>query len=91
VSRPDASRGAKLRDLLEEIVVDVPEERQARRKRINVETARYSALDVGKAIRERECELLRRRRSGLSDMVAGDLDRVQLRHMLSRPLESVDD
>src|SRR5439155_3075487 len=36
--RPDPPRGPELRDLLEEVVVDVEEEREARREAVDVET-----------------------------------------------------
>ena len=42
---------------------------------VDVEPARDAALDVGEAVGERERELLRRRRAGLADVVAGDRDR----------------
>ena len=91
VARPDAARGAQLGDLLEEVVVDVPEERQPRREVVDVEPARDAALDVGEAVGERERQLLRGRRSGLANVVAGDRDRVPLRRVLGAPLEAVDD
>src|SRR6185503_8192162 len=71
VARPDASRGAQLRDLLEEVVVDVPEERQPGREVIYVEPARDAPLHVGEAVRQGERELLRGRGARLADVVSG--------------------
>src|SRR5438874_9712781 len=51
VARPDAPRRAQLGDLFEEIVVDVPEEREARRERIDVQPARDAALQDRKSTR----------------------------------------
>ena len=62
VARPDAARGAQLRDLLEEVEVAVPEERQPRREVVDVEPALHALLDVGEAVGERERQLLRRGR-----------------------------
>jgi hypothetical protein len=75
------SCGAVLRDLLEEIEVCVEEERQARRERVDVEARFASELDVREAVRQREGELLRRGAAGLADVVAGDRDRVEARHL----------
>ncbi|MDZ7630422.1 MAG: hypothetical protein U5K74_03405 [Gemmatimonadaceae bacterium] len=43
-SCPDAAGGAQLGDLLEEIVVDVEEERQPRREGVDIQPALDSAL-----------------------------------------------
>ena len=91
VARPDAARGAQLGDLLEEVEVAVPEEREPRREVVDVEPALEALLDVGEAVGERERQLLRRGRAGLADVVAGDRDRVPLRHVLGRELDQVDD
>ena len=75
-TRPDATRGAELRDLLEEVVVRVEEERQPCTELVG----RLAGLDRGGAIRDpvgnRERELLHRRRAGFADVVPGDRDRV---------------
>ena len=41
----------------------------------------HRRLDVGEAVGERERQLLRGRRPGLADVVAGDRDRVEPRHL----------
>ena len=43
------------------------------------------------AVGQRERELLRRRRSGLADVVAADADRVPARHLARGELDRVDD
>ena len=48
-------------------------------------------LDVGEPVRERERELLRGVRAGLADVVAGDRDRVPLRHLARAELDHVGD
>ena len=91
VAGPDAARGAQLRDLLEEVVVNVPEEGKARSERVHVQAARDAPLDVREPIGQREGELLRCGRPGLPDVIAGDGDRVPQGRMCGAPLEHVDD
>src|SRR5581483_10513027 len=74
--RPDAPGGPVLRDLLEEVEMRVEEKRESRRERVDVEAAVDTRLDKGEAVGERERELLRRRRSGLANVIAADRDRV---------------
>src|SRR2546425_11779772 len=89
--RPDATRRAKLCDLLEEIVVDVPEDRKPRRKLIDIEASRNSALDIREPVGESERELLRCSRSRLANVVAGNRNRIPLRNVSRGPLETIDD
>src|SRR5256886_17354550 len=70
VARPDAPRRAQLGDLFEEIAVDVPEEREARRERIDVQPARDAALHVVETAGEGERELLRGGRPCLRAWIA---------------------
>ena len=91
VAGPDAARGAQLRDLLEEVVVNVPEEGKARSERVHVQAARDAPLDVREPIGQREGELLRCGRPGLPDVIAGDRDRVPQGRVCGAPLEHVDD
>jgi hypothetical protein len=56
--RPDASGGAELRDLLEDVVVAVEEEGESRRERVDVLARVECRLHVGHAVGEREGDLL---------------------------------
>ena len=91
VPRPDAAGGAELGDLLEEVVVHVPEEREPRREPIHVELPGDPVLHVAEAVGEGEGQLLRRRGARLPDVVARDADRVPVGRVLRGPLEQVDD
>ena len=88
LARPDAARGAVLRDLLEEVDVRVEEERQPRREVVDGQAALDRGLHVGEAVGERERQLLLRGRAGLADVVAGDRDRVPARHARARRTRS---
>src|SRR6266540_1216917 len=88
--RPDPPGGAVLCELLEEVVVRVEEERQARREVVDREAAVDSPPDVLHAVREGEGELLRRGGARLADVVPADRDRVPLRHLGRAELERVD-
>ena len=52
------SRRAELGDLLEEVVVNVEEERETRRERVDIEASLEARLHVADAVRQREGELL---------------------------------
>ncbi len=78
--RPHAARRAQLGDLLEEVAVHVPEERQALREGVDVESGRAPELDVGDAVGQREGQLLHGRRARLADVVAAHADGVPARH-----------
>jgi hypothetical protein len=67
---PDPPRRTELRDLLEEVDVRVEEEAQAGRELIDVQPAAQAQLDVAEAVGQRVRQLLRRRRTGLADVVA---------------------
>src|SRR5205807_4804035 len=69
-ARPDASRGAVLRNLLEKVVVRVEEERDARDELVNVQTRVYAPLDVLDAVAQCEGEFLQRGRARLAYVVA---------------------
>src|SRR5688572_3871443 len=91
VSRPDAPGRPQLRDLLEEIVVNVPEERETGRELVDVETPCYSPLHIRESVGQRERELLSSRGARLPDMVAGDRNGIPLRDVLGGPCEAIDD
>src|SRR5690606_10753702 len=65
--RPDPAGRTELRDFLEEVVVDVEEERQPRREVVDIETALDAALDVLEAVAQRVRQLLRGRGARLTD------------------------
>ena len=60
---PHAAGGTVLGHFLEQVVVGVPEERQAGGEGIDVHARRRCRLDVGDAVGQREGDLLDRRRS----------------------------
>ena len=62
---PELARGAELGDLLEEVVVRVEEERDARREVVDGQTGVDAVLHVLDAVAQRERQLLQRRRSRL--------------------------
>ena len=91
VPGPDAPSRPELGDLLEEVVVDVPEEGETGREGIHVQAAADPLLHVREPVLEGEGELLRRGRPRLPYVVAGDGDRVEAGRVLARPLEGVGD
>src|SRR5205807_7391481 len=89
--RPDAPSGAVLRDLLEEVDVRVEEEREALREVVDVQPPLLAELHIAEPIGEREGQFLLRGRAGLADVIAGDADRVELRHLLRAERDEVAD
>ncbi len=88
---PQPPRGAELRHLLEEVVVGVEEEREARGEVVDREPALERGVDVGEAVGEGEGDLLHRGRARLAHVVAGDRDRVPPRHLVRAELDQVGD
>ncbi len=88
---PDPPGGTELRDLLEEVVVNVKEERHPRHEVVDVEPGGNAPLHVLEAVDERERELLYRRRARFADVVARHRDRVPLGHLARPEAERVDD
>ena len=88
---PQQARRAQLRDLEVEVHPDAEEERQPPGELVDVEAARDRRAHVLAPVGEREGELERLRRAGLLDVVAGDRDRVELRHVPRRVLDDVGD
>ncbi len=79
--RPQHARGAQLRHLHEEIHADAEEERQPRRKAVDLEVRGHAGADIFDAVGERISELQIRRRTGFLHVIAGNRDRIELRHM----------
>ena len=89
--RPEQARGAQLRDLHEEVHADRPEEREPRRKTVDVEPGLLPGADVFDAVGERVGELEVLRRARLLHVIAGDRDRIVFRHLLGGVGEDVRD
>ena len=89
--RPQETRGAQLGDFHEEVHADRPEERQPRRELVDVETRLDAGAHVLDAVGERVGELEILRRPGLLHVIAGDRDRVELRHVLRGVRKNVGD
>ena len=87
--RPQPPGGAKLRHLLEQVVVGVEEEGEPRTERVGRHTRGDGGLAVGDAVRKREGDLLHRRRARLADVVARDRDRVPARDPLGAVGEQI--
>ena len=81
---PQQPAGPQLGDLHEEVHADGPEERQPRRERVDVEAGVTAGAQVLDAVGERVGQLQVGGRPGLLDVVAGDRDRVEPRHLAAR-------
>ena len=88
---PEQPRGAELRHLHEEVHADRPEERQARGEAVDVEPGLDAGADIFDAVGQRVGQLEVLRRAGLLHVIAGDRDRIELRHVLRRVGENVGD
>ena len=89
--RPQHARGALLRHLHEEVHAGVPEERQPRREAVDVEAGGDAGAHIFDAVGERVGELEVAGRACLLHVIAGDRDRVELRHVLGGVGEDVGD
>ncbi len=90
-ARPEQAGGAHLGDLEIEVHPDAPEEAQPPGEVVDVEAAIERRLHVLLAVGQREGELQRLARPRLLHVVAGDADRVELRHVPRRVLDDVGD
>ncbi len=79
---PDTAGSTELRHLFENVVVCVPEEGQTASEIINLEARFDSSLAVSDTISNREGDFLCSRRTGLTDMIAGNGDRIPFRYIL---------
>jgi hypothetical protein len=86
----NSASSAKLCYLLEEVVVDVPEERKPGRKRVHIESTSNSALDIRESVGKRERELLGCSGSGFANVIARNRNGIPLRHVFRGPLEAID-
>ena len=88
---PQQPRGAHLGDFHEEVHADRPEERQPRREAVDVEAGGEAGAHIFDAVGERIGELEVLRRAGFLHVIAGDRDRIELRHVLRGVGEDVGD
>ncbi len=88
---PQEAAGAELGDLHEEVHADGPEERQARCELVDLHAGVEACADVLDTVGEGVGELQVGRGSGFLDVVAGDGDRVELRHLRAGVREDVGD
>ena len=88
---PDLARRTELGNLFQKIVVRIEEERQPRCKTVDVKPLCHRCFDIGNAVRQRKCNLLRRCRSCLAHVIAGDGNRIPLRHLGPSPRKHVRD
>jgi hypothetical protein len=89
--RPQQTAGAHLRDLDHRVHADRPEERDARREVVDLETGVAAAAQVLEAVGERVGEFDLGGRAGFLHVVARHRDAVELRHVLRAPREDVAD
>src|ERR1700739_3140033 len=87
---PDAASSAVLGDFLEEIVVRVEKERQPRREFVDSQATLNAALDVLDAVSQSKRKLLNRRRTGLTNVIAADRDRVETRRVARAKFERIE-
>ena len=88
---PEQPAGAHLGDLHEEIHADRPEEGEAGRETIDVHAGFDTGAHIFDAVGERVAELEVCGRSRFLHVIAGDRDRVELRHLLRGVGEDVGD
>ena len=88
---PQQPAGAQLGDLHEEVHSDAPEERQPRRELVDGKPGGQPCLDVVEAVGQRVGQLQIRGGAGLLDVIAGDRDRVESRHLGAGVAEDVGD
>ena len=79
--RPQEACRAQLGDLHEEVHADAEEERDARREGVDREAGVDGGADIFEAVGERVGELEIGRRPGFLHVIAGDRDRIELRHV----------
>ena len=89
--RPQDARGAKLRHFHEKVHADAEEKRQPRREAVDVEGGGPPGAHVFDAVSERIGEFKVRGRSGFLHVIAGNRDRVELRHVRRGVGENVGD
>src|SRR6187402_1718454 len=79
--RPDPARGSKLGDLLEEVAMRIEEEGDSRREYVDIEPGLDRIVHVLDSVAQSKCQLLRRGRAGLADVIPAYGNRVPPGHM----------
>src|SRR5689334_13312903 len=80
-SGPDSPGSAKLRYLLEKIIMRVEKERKAGSEGIDIQATIEGRLHIRHCIREGECELLNCRRTGFTNMVSAYRNGIPVRYL----------
>ena len=88
---PEQARGAQLRHLHEIIHADAEEERQPRREAIDGEVRGQPGAHIFDAVGQRIGELEIGGRAGFLHVIAGNRDRIELRHMRRGVGENIGD
>ena len=91
ILRPQPAGRAEFGDLFQEIVVRVEEEGELGGKFIHIQPGLDGRLHVGDGIGQGESHFLHGGRAGLADVVAGDADRVPVRHFGLAVAEDIGD
>ena len=86
---PYAAGSTELGNLLQNVVVSVPEEGQTAGKIIDVQAGLDSSLAVCNTISNGKCDFLGSSGTSLTDMVAGDGNSIPLRYILGAILKDV--
>ncbi len=89
--RPQASPGAELGNLLEEVVVYVEEEGQARCELIDLQASLEGSIYIRQAVRNGEGQLLYGSCSGLANMVTTDADGIPAWHVARAKFDGIRD
>jgi hypothetical protein len=87
--RPHGPCGAQFRRFHEHVHADAEEERQPPGKGVDIEPLGLCGTDIFHAVGERVGEFLRQRRAGFLHVIAGNRDRVELRHFGRGELDDV--
>src|SRR5512133_928399 len=82
LTRPNATGGAILGDLFEEVIVRIEEEGKTRRELVHVHAARNTPPDVFESVAQGECQFLCGCRSRFTDVISADRNCVPLRYFL---------
>src|SRR5208283_5299989 len=82
---------AEFGDLFEEIVMDVEEKGEPAGEVVHLETRFQRRLDVSDTVTEGKGQFLRGGRTGLADVVAGNRNRIPVRHLTARKSKNIGD